>query len=214
MKKIPSLFKRDYADGKPGKHLCYDEITPGCEWVAEGEGTASEKHDGSCCMIRGGKLFKRYDAKHGKTPPPNFEPCEPEADPITGHWPGWVPVGDEPESKWHREGWANSECDQYNLGDDDWTFELVGPKLQGNPHKMEKHLLIPHGAVQFLDGEVPRTFEGLREFFLKSRPMEGIVFKHQDGRMCKVRAGDFGIDWPRKHETTGSTDNRELKNIQ
>lgn len=46
-------------------------------------------------MIRGGRLFKRYDAKHGKIPPPDFEPAQPPDD-VTGHWPGWVPVGEGP----------------------------------------------------------------------------------------------------------------------
>lgn len=47
MKKIKSVFKRDYE----GNRQVYDEVTPGCEWVLAGEGVATEKYDGSAMMI-------------------------------------------------------------------------------------------------------------------------------------------------------------------
>src|SRR5260221_10739942 len=87
MKKIPSLFKGDYE----GTRLVYDEVAPGAEWVIAGEGMATRKIDGTSCLMRGGKLFKRYDARAGKAPPSGFEPAQEEADPVTGHWPGWLP---------------------------------------------------------------------------------------------------------------------------
>ena len=65
MKKIISLFQRNY----DGDRLVRDELVPGAEWVAAGEGKATRKWDGTCCMVRDGVLFKRYDAKAGKTPP-------------------------------------------------------------------------------------------------------------------------------------------------
>ncbi len=39
------------------------------EWILGGEGTATEKIDGSCCAAIGGVFYKRYDAKRGKIPP-------------------------------------------------------------------------------------------------------------------------------------------------
>jgi hypothetical protein len=71
MRKIISLFQRNY----DGDHLVRDEVVPGAEWVIAGEGVATRKFDGTCCMIRGGRLYKRYDAKRGKTAPPDFGPC-------------------------------------------------------------------------------------------------------------------------------------------
>ena len=38
MRKIPSLFKRDYK-----MHKIYDKITEGCEWVIKGEGVCKIK---------------------------------------------------------------------------------------------------------------------------------------------------------------------------
>src|SRR3990167_7568687 len=102
MKKIISLFQRNY----DGDRLVRDDVVPGAEWVLKGEGRATRKWDGTCCMVRGGKLYKRYDAKAGKTPPPGFEPAQEAPDPVSGHWPGWLLVGDGPDDRWHREAFA------------------------------------------------------------------------------------------------------------
>lgn len=178
MQKIISLFQRNY----DGDRLVRDEVVPGAEWVLAGEGVATKKHDGTCCLIQEGKLYKRYDAKAGKTPPPGFEPAQ-DPDPVTGHWPGWLPVGDGPEDRWHREAWGELELE-------DGTYELCGPKVQGNPEGLISHRLIPHGSV--LLTMCPRTFDGIRDY-LKDEPIEGVVWHHPDGRMVKIKAKDFGL---------------------
>lgn len=177
MKKIISLFQRNY----DGDRLVRNEVVPGAEWVLHGEGIATQKYDGTCCMIRGGKLFKRFDAKKGKTPPESFEAAQ-EPDPVTGHWPGWMPVGDGPEDRWHREAVDSSL--------EDGTYELCGPKVQGNPEGFGKHTLIPHGAIKYPGA--PREFFGLKEW-LRHAEIEGLVFHHPDGRMVKIKAKDFGF---------------------
>lgn len=180
MKKIISLFQRNY----DGDRLVRDEVVPGAEWVQAGEGIATRKYDGTCCMIRDGKLYKRYDAKKGKTPPPNFEPSQ-DYDEITGHMPGWIPVGDGPDDQWHREGLVNTP----NLTDG--TYELLGPKIQGNPEKVgTTHQLIKHGITNLPD--CPRTYNELKKWF-EGVDIEGVVWHHPDGRMVKIKAKDFGI---------------------
>lgn len=179
MKKIISLFQRNYN----GDRLVRDEVTPGAEWVLAGEGWATRKWDGTCCMIRDGVLYKRYDVKKGRTPPPGFEPAQ-EPDPVTGHWPGWVAIGDGPDDQWHREAfgpgpWPNG------------TYELCGPKIQGNPEGVPIHILIPHGFAKELVDQ--RTFEGIKAY-LNARDIEGIVWYHPDGRMVKIKAKDFGLE--------------------
>lgn len=190
MEKIISLFKRNYdvADGR----LVFDEIVPGAEWVVAGEGVATRKWDGTCCRVRDGELWKRYDAKAGKTPPAGFEAAQ-DPDPNTGHWPGWIRVGDGPEDRWHREALTNSSFEGLNgyLPMPDGTYELVGPKIQGNPEGRDSHRLLPHGAEILVDA--PRDFAGLREYFA-THDIEGIVWHHTDGRrMVKIKAKDFGI---------------------
>lgn len=183
MKKIISLFQRNY----DGDRLVRNEVVPGAEWVLEGFGVATRKFDGTCCMIRDGQLFKRYDAKNGKQPPTGFEPSQ-EPDPVTGHWPGWVPVGDGPEDRWHRDAWSRADYSQC-VG----TWELCGPKVNGNPEKLDTHMLICHGTTGTMD--CPRDFDGIRDY-LAAHDYEGIVWYHADGRMVKIKGKDFGLKRP------------------
>ena len=178
MKKIISLFQRNY----DGDRQIRDEVVPGAEWVIAGEGTATRKWDGTCCMVRGGRLFKRYDVKKGRSAPAGFEPAQ-DPDATTGHWPGWLPVGDGPEDAHHREAFKGTEPDG--------TYELVGPKVQSNPEGFTYHELIPHGKHPVA---APRTFAELRAWLSgPGRDIEGVVWWHADGRMVKIKAKDFGV---------------------
>lgn len=191
MNKIITLFKRDYK----GNRQVFNEVVSGAEWVIAGEGIATIKIDGTCCLVRDGVLYKRYDAKEGKTPPANFEPAQPEPDEVTGHWPGWVPVGNGPEDQWHREalkGWIET----YNRNAPDGTYELIGPKVQGNLYDRDKHALLSHDSPALVVGP-PRDFDGIRAW-LEKHDVEGIVWHHPDGRMVKIKRRDFGILWGRK----------------
>lgn len=205
MQKIISLFKRDYE----GTRLVYDEVVSGAEWVINGEGAATEKIDGTACMVQDGRLYKRYDRKltrakfrklkrnksyipkreDYKTAPEGWLAAEPAPDQHTGHWPGWVPVGDSPEDQYHQEAWI------YTYGGlADGTYELIGPKVEGNPYRNTSHRLIRHGA-HVIDPEPPRTFEALKAWF-ETNYVEGIVWHHPDGRMVKIKRKDFGLPWP------------------
>lgn len=188
MQKVITLFKRDYE----GTRLVYHEIVEGAEWVTTGEGIATEKIDGTSCLIRDGALFKRYDAKKGRAPPPNFEPAQ-DPDPITGHWPGWVPVNEnDPQDKWHMAAWLRPVSREL----DDGSYELVGPKVQGNKYNLSEHIFRRHGD-KILD-DVPRDFIGLKAYFEQHPEVEGIVWHHPDGRMVKIKRRDFGLPWPAK----------------
>lgn len=183
MKKIISLFQRNYETDR----LVRDEVVPGAEWVILGEGIATEKIDGTSCLIQDGKFFKRYDLKRGRKSPQGFIPAQ-DPDSITGHHPGWLEVDpNKPEDKWHIEGLKNSNRD-------DGTYELIGPKVQSNPYKLTTHKLEKHGDRLLSDN--PRTFESIREF-LNHNLIEGIVWHHPDGRMVKIKRKDFGFKWPK-----------------
>lgn len=177
MQKIISLYQRNY----DGDHLVRDEIVPGAEWVLEGEGRPTRKLDGTCCLIRDGKLFKRYEVRKGKTAPSDFVPAS-EVDATTGKQQGWRPVGDGPEDRYHREAFDQSL--------DDGSYELVGPKVQGNPEGYDKHQLVPHGSISV--DWAPCGFDAMRHWFT-SHNVEGIVWHHPDGRMVKLKGKDFGV---------------------
>jgi hypothetical protein len=181
MKKTISLFKRNH----DGNRLVRDELVPGAEWVAAGEGVATRKLDGTCCMWRDGKLWKRHELKlTSKIAPAGFEPAQ-GPDSVTGNVPGWVPVGDGPEDARHREALAAAGGTL-----PDGTYELCGPKVQKNPEGYASHVLVRHGAEVLND--CPRTFDALREY-LSDGEIEGVVWHHPDGRMVKIKGKDFGI---------------------
>lgn len=182
MKKTVSLFQRNY----DGDRLVRDELVPGAEWVAAGEGLATRKHDGTSCMWKDGRLWKRHELKAGKTAPVGFVPAQ-EPDSVTSDVPGWVPVGDGPEDARHREGLA------HHLGYaqmEDGTYELCGPKVHGNPERKPVHMLIRHGC-EVLD-DAPRTYDALASY-LANKDIEGIVWHHPDGRMVKIKGKDYGL---------------------
>lgn len=181
MKKIISLFQRNY----DGDRLVRDEVVPGAEWVLAGEGVATRKWDGTCCMVRDGVLYRRYEVKKGKMPPVGFEPATESVDPKTGKQQGWIAVGDGPADRWHREAW---DIRDQNLPDG--TYELCGPKIQGNPERWTIHALVEHGWGEIVDD--PRTFAEVKTF-LSEANIEGIVWHHPDGRMVKIKAKDFGL---------------------
>lgn len=51
-------------------------VTAGAEWVVNGEGVATRKYDGSAYLLLDRQIWKRYDAKRGRIPPPDFMPAQ------------------------------------------------------------------------------------------------------------------------------------------
>lgn len=177
MKKIPTIFKRNPAN----RAEVLDEPHPECGWVFAGEGVATRKYDGSSCLIKDGKLYKRREVKGGKTLPTNF--VQVDYDEITGKTVGWVPVDMESkDDRWHVEA--------FSADLPDGTYELLGPKVQGNPENYTQHTLMPHAQADVLDA--PRAYAALARW-LKGKNIEGLVWHHADGRMAKIKLRDFGL---------------------
>lgn len=186
MKKIPTLFVRDTEN----RAHVLDDVTPGCEWVLAGEGTATRKYDGTCMMLDDeNSWWARREVKPGKSPPENY--VVDNVDDVTGKTQGWEPVSQSPFAKFHAEAVILSFS--YPSG----TYELVGPKVQGNPEKVDRHMLIAHSqaetiTIPFIGPElVKRT---VKKLYLWG--WEGIVWHHPDGRMAKLKARDL------PHEST------------
>ena len=189
MKKIPTIFVRDFANN-PSRVT--DEVNIEAKWVFNGEGIATRKVDGTCVLIRAGKLLKRREIREGQTPPPNFEQAS-DVDSNTGKLMGWTPVGDGPEDRYLREAFADwsQKMKGHPQEFDTFTAEFLGPKSQGNVEKVSSHMFLPHAwNEQYPD--CPRYFNELREW-LNGKDIEGIVWHHPDGRMAKVKLKDFGL---------------------
>ena len=186
MRKIPTIFVRDMSS-QPA--LVTPEVTAGCEWVFAGEGVATRKYDGMCCAVIDGDTWKRREVKPGKPVPEGFE--QTDSDETTGKKFGWLRIGDGPEDTYFVETMDYEMCLQ------EGTYELLGPKVQGNPEGFEVRLVLKHSEAEVLK-DVPRTFTGIMQylkmgFYPDNFIIEGIVFHHEDGRMAKIKSKDFGI---------------------
>ena len=195
MRKMSTLFKVEYIE-KGTSGSISDEVRVENSWVFTEPNSVkiTVKFDGTACAIIKGVLHKRYDAKHGKQAPVGAIPCG-DADPISGHHPHWVVVdAGKSENKYFleamrgfMEGRMRSDLAR---GLHDGTFELCGERVGINAEQIKGHVLIRHGSVLAKLDDM--SFSGIRDY-LETHDVEGIVFHHDDGRMCKIRKTDFGF---------------------
>lgn len=192
MEKIPTLFVRD----PDNRAYVLPEVAPGCEWVADGEGTPTRKYDGTCVMFDGTAWWARREVKPGKKAPAGFRPIH--TDQVTGKTVGWEPIEQSAFAKYHAEAVHAAEDADYPEGvrPGPWplgTYELIGPKVNGNPERCEEHELVAHQHAQVV--YMPdRSFDDIREVVLRlarESGWEGLVFNDGNGRMAKIKARDF-----------------------
>lgn len=204
MKKIPTLFERKYENHEV-IGITNKLTDESLRIVLEGKTLPTVKYDGSACMISNKKLYKRYDAKKGKKAPEGAIPCQPEPDPITGHWPYWVELrADNPADKWYIEAFNNSLALPYSdasiifQNGREHTFEAIGPHFQGNPYNLSYDGVVAHGFRPIIELQgIVLTYEIIK-YYLKHNNIEGIVFWYADKPLCKIKRSDFGFEWPMK----------------
>lgn len=191
MRKIPTVYLRDENDRAHVTTI----VNPQCDWVLLGEGTPRRKWDGTCVMsswLEGGKWYARREVKADKNPPAGWHMIQ--YDPITGKRVGWEPVEQSSFAKQHAEALTNPHRPVAVEGG---TYELIGPKINGNPERADRHLLMRHVDAQRPDelwdasvGDLtpPRL---LVRFLASKYGWEGVVWTHPDGRMAKLKARDL-----------------------
>lgn len=183
MEKIPTLFERDE------RFKVVPVVRPGCEWVLAGEGTPTEKLDGTNVRLtlRAGKVV-RVEKRRNPT----------KAQKADGIIDGWYVDASEPKTT---DRWiyaAVQGTDTSGWPDGEHSCEAMGPKIQGNPLALDQHLCVPFNLEVPVYADMPRTFEGLAVVMaeLESRYVpgalaEGVVFHHPDGRRAKIKRRDF-----------------------
>ncbi|MCI3277586.1 RNA ligase 1 family protein [Streptomyces cylindrosporus] len=189
MRKIPTLFVRDPED----RRRVLPTVTPGCEWVLAGQGRPTRKLDGTCVMYdEHGAWWARREVKPGKTIPPGFVTVQ--HDENTSKLVGWEPIVQSSFAKYHAEALDAAET-THNAAEP-WivgTYELIGPNINGNPERYDRHWLVAHTYTETLRVD-ELTFDGIRDSVLRWHRIghiEGIVWHHPDGRMVKIKARDF-----------------------
>lgn len=188
MNKIETIFDRDE------RFKVTPKIRAGTEWVFAGEGIATEKLDGMNInlTIQSGKVIKVEKRRNPS-----------KVDKALGVEPGYIEAHREDPGDQHIfKAVDNTEFVEWPDGS--WSCEAVGPKIQGNPLGLTGPECVAFSLItkgfysQMIIPDVPRTFDGLKQFladfesrFSPGHKGEGIVFHHPDGRMAKIKAKDF-----------------------
>ncbi len=186
MPKLESPFVREEIEGR---YIVTDEIAEGYEWVFEDESVmAIEKLHGTnvSILIQDGT--------------------------ITGAWNRTERLPFFNKGKKHIiQALLNSFAKNYMefLLDGQHFGEAIGPKINGNPYKLEEHLWVPFSSygqkhLRYKSwGKYPKDFKTISEWFKELMPLftmkrgdkegfaEGVVFTHPDGRMAKLRKDMF-----------------------
>lgn len=177
------------------------------------------KHDGSCGALVWDQVSNQYKpycrfdikknmkAKDGE----NFEnkqktsawiECEvkPTSDDAT-HWPHLRPCEEDPKAyKWHLDAYAKSKktidkLDRSFYGDL-ITVEFMGSKFNGKTSDLIGDTgIVIHGSMQMFVPDELKNYAGLKKIFEELKVIEGLVAYFPDGKVMKIRAEMFGLDW-------------------
>ena len=183
MEKIPTLFERD------DRFRVVDRPRAECAWVFSGEGTPTEKLDGTNVRltVRSGQLV-RVEKRRNPT----------KLQKQQGIVDGWYADADEhsAEDKWILAAARNTDVSGWPDGEH--SCEALGPRIQGNPLELPECRCVPFNLQAPKYQDAPRSYSELREFlaaleskFAPGHLAEGIVFHHPDGRRAKIKRKDF-----------------------
>jgi hypothetical protein len=102
---------------------------------------------------------------------------------------GWEPIAGSPFAKYHAEALTSSDVTAiWEPG----TYELCGPKIQGNMEEFGRHTLVLHRTATRHELE-DRSYDSI-EAALRKLDWEGFVFHHENTRwMAKIKMRDFGL---------------------
>lgn len=202
--KISSIFKYELDDNKnyTGKVLNELKCNPSNYNV-------TAKIDGTCCYIKDGKIHPRLDLKtdkQKKNKPKDWFSLSEEN--FSNHMIGFRDL-DIKKDKWHLSA-INDEKAMFISNKDNIYFyeerlisdfnnkscELVGPKVNGNKHQLEKHAYIVHGDI-VLDNVKWYDTNDLSEWLKNDgKYYEGIVIHDFDNNIhYKCHREHLGLKW-------------------
>jgi len=98
-------------------------------------------------------------------------------------------------------GWQPTSIENRELADaiflmgkqKDGLYQLIGPGINGDPHKTGNLQLHPFGGMG--TPWDPRDYPSVHNFFDRNPGIYGIVWTNTDGRTAKAVREDFGFDW-------------------
>jgi len=144
------MYGSKYNMRSPQVYLCVDEVNPGYEWVFEDEDTiAIEKLNGTNIGIE--MQNKRLISVQNRQNVVDINQI------VGGRWEYMSGIFMAAE-----KGYIKPEGVQYG--------ELIGPKLQGNPYGLDRHLWYPFDqsliSLKYNSwGKYPKTFQVIQDWF-------------------------------------------------
>lgn len=187
-RKMTALFEIDRV-----AHVGTDVINEKSAWVFTEPAVATVKRDGTGVLVTAdGEILVRRSVKKGKRVPEGFRLAEVDA--FTGHMFGVEPFAQSSFKTVLEEALLNTDGPL-----EPGTFELCGPKVNGNPEGFDKHILIRHGSEilpvipDMRNVNPDEAFGLLKELFaeLKNQGIEGVVWWGADDKRVKLRVKDF-----------------------
>lgn len=186
VKKMPALFVIDRI-----KHQATTEINEAASWIFTEPSRATIKRDGTSITVTDdGQILARRSVRKGKKAPQGFILAE--IDSFTGHSFGLEPMEQSGFAKMFAQASAGETLAP-------GTYELCGPKINGNPENLTEPKLLLHGSDEAT--EIPDmtkmdrndAFETLKTIFLDyhERGIEGVVWWGSHGKRTKLRVKDF-----------------------
>lgn len=187
-RKMTALFEIDRV-----AHVGTDVINENSAWVFTETAVATVKRDGTGVLVTAdGEILVRRSVKKGKRVPIGFRLAETDA--FTGHM-----FGVEPMAQSSFKTVLEEALDAADKPLEPGTFELCGPKVNGNPEGFDTHILIRHGSEILPVIPDMRTvnpdeaFGLLKDIFaeLKTQGVEGVVWWGEGDKRVKLRVKDF-----------------------
>ena len=184
MKKIKTIFNRNWeGDGKITTEMIVDrEILM--------ISTATEKLDGTNVRITvRNHIVVRVEKRRNPTKLEKHKGIEEP-------WYTEATDGD-PQDKWIFDGVKNTDFS--TIPDGEWSGELIGTNIQGNPLNLDNNRIVFFSLGQAPVFEnVPTTYDELKEWLPLQKSkygndcgIEGIVWHSPDGQMFKIKTKDF-----------------------
>lgn len=192
MKKIKTIFERNWeGDGKiinqPIKYENYSDLSF-LKFMK-----ATEKLDGTNVRVTvRNHMVMRVEKRRN---PDKIQKAKGVVDP----W--YVDASEfEAQDKWIFDGIKNTDFSE--VPDGEWSGELIGPNIQGNPLNLPTNRIVffTLGQAPVFDfGDVPFTYEGLKAWLPAQKSkygtdcgIEGIVWHDEvTGSMFKIKTKDF-----------------------
>jgi len=197
MKKIPTLFDRDWN----GNHKVINQLDPRLvdKEIDWSQAICTEKFNGTNVAVQIYHNMFSYYKRKNPTKEEKKQGIEPSYTAV---------LKDNPNDKYINKAFENTNIGElqkkYHLSDGLYSAEAIGPKIQGNPYKLEKHQLIFFSIPEFIKPYnflvVHPTFDWLKEHLplLTSHldetdtiPIEGLVWHFPDKSMIKIKTEDF-----------------------